>query len=178
MAAVAAAMEQHMAKMVADVLVGVLEQIGVRQIFGLIGDSLNPLGDAVRRSKIEWIGVRHEEGAALAAAGQAKLTGQLGVCAGTTGPGSAHLAAGPYQSARDDGALLALSGDMPSKLRGIDYVQTTEPDLLFRDVCLYTETVSSPTQAPGVIHQAISAAYAGRGVAHLTLPQDVIAAKA
>jgi pyruvate dehydrogenase (quinone) len=94
MAAVAAAKERQMAQMVADVLVGVLEQIGVRQIFGLIGDSLNPLGDAVRRSKIEWIGVRHEEGAALAAAGQAKLTRRLGVCAGTTGPGSTHLVAG------------------------------------------------------------------------------------
>src|SRR5262249_61829 len=72
---------------------------------------------------------------------------------------------------------LALSGDMPSKLRGVDYVQLTEPDLLFRDVALYTETISAPTQAPAVIHQAISAAYAGRGVAHLTLPQDVISAK-
>ena len=92
-----------MAQMVADVLVGVLEQIGVRQVFGLIGDSLNPLGDAVRRSKIEWIGVRHEEGAALAAAGQAKLTGRLGVCAGTTGPGSTHLVAGLYEAARDHG---------------------------------------------------------------------------
>src|SRR5215472_8979739 len=166
-----------MAQMVADVLVGVLEQIGVRQIFGLIGDSLNPLGDAVRRSKIEWIGVRHEEGAALAAAGQAKLTGRLGVCAGTTGPGSTHLVAGLYEAARDHAPVLALSGDMPSKLRGIDYVQTTEPDLLFRDVCLYTETISSPAQAPSVIHQAVSAAYAGRGVAHLTLPQDVISAR-
>jgi thiamine pyrophosphate-dependent acetolactate synthase large subunit-like protein len=159
-------------------LVGVLEQIGVRQIFGLIGDSLNPLGDAVRRSKIEWIGVRHEEGAALAAAGQAKLTGRLGVCAGTTGPGSTHLVAGLYEAARDHAPVLALSGDMPTRLRGIDYVQTTEPNLLFRDACLYTETVSSPAQAPTVIHQAISAAYAGRGVAHLTLPQDVISAKA
>src|SRR5215472_6008962 len=167
-----------MAQMVADVLVGVLEQIGVRQIFGLIGDSLNPLGDAVRRSMIEWIGVRHEEGAALAAAGQAKLTGRLGVCAGTTGPGSTHLVAGLYEAARDHAPVLALSGDMPSKLRGTDYVQTTEPNMLFRDVCLYTETLSSPAQAPAVIHQAISAAYAGRGVAHLTLPQDVIAAKA
>ncbi len=167
-----------MAQMVADVLVGALEQIGVRQIFGLIGDSLNPLGDAVRRSKIEWVGVRHEEGAALAAAGQAKLTGRLGVCAGTTGPGSTHLVAGLYEAARDHAPVLALSGDMPRKLRGTDYVQTTEPNLLFRDVCLYTETVSSPAQAPAVIHQAISAAYAGRGVAHLTLPQDVIAAKA
>src|SRR5215468_6561400 len=167
-----------MTKMVADVLVGVLEQIGVRQIFGLIGDSLNPLGDAVRRSTIEWIGVRHEEGAALAAAGQAKLTGRLGVCAGTTGPGSTHLVAGLYEAARDHAPVLALSGDMPSRLRGIDFVQMTEPDLLFRDVCLYTETISSPAQAPAVIHQAISAAYAGRGVAHLTLPQDVISAKA
>src|SRR5262249_45193354 len=93
--------ERQMSKMVADVLVRALEDIGVRQIFGLIGDSLNPLGDAVRRSKIEWIGVRHEEGAALAAAGQAKLTGRLGVCAGTTGPGSTHLVAGLYEASRD-----------------------------------------------------------------------------
>jgi thiamine pyrophosphate-dependent acetolactate synthase large subunit-like protein len=167
-----------MAKMVADVLVGVLEQIGVRQVFGLIGDSLNPLGDAVRRSKIEWIGVRHEEGAALSAAGQAKLTGRLGVCAGTTGPGSTHLVAGLYEAARDHAPVLALSGDMPRRMRGTDYVQTTEPNMLFRDVCLYSETVSSAAQAPAVIHQAIAAAYAGRGVAHLTLPQDVIAANA
>jgi pyruvate dehydrogenase (quinone) len=167
-----------MAQMVADVLVGVLEQIGVRHFFGLIGDSLNPLGDAVRRSKIEWIGVRHEEGAALAAAGQAKLTGRLGVCAGTTGPGSTHLVAGLYEAARDHAPVLALSGDMVTKLRGIDYFQTTEPDLLFRDVSLYTETITSAAQAPSVIHQAIAAAYAGPGVAHLTLPLDVMAAKA
>ena len=167
-----------MAQMVADVLVGVLEQIGVRQIFGLIGDSLNPLGDAVRRSKIEWIGVRHEEGAALAAAGQAKLTGRLGVCAGTTGPGSTHLVAGLYEAARDHAPVLALSGDMVSKMRGTDFFQATEPDLLFRDVSLYTETITSAAQAPALIHQAISAAYAGPGVAHLTLPLDVMKAKA
>src|ERR1700739_4323269 len=166
-----------MAQMVADVLVGVLEEIGVRQIFGLIGDSLNPLGDAVRRSKIEWIGVRHEEGAALAAAGQAKLTGRLGVCCGTTGPGSTHLVAGLYEAARDHAPVLALSGDMPRKMQGVDYFQTTKPDLLFRDVSLYTETIMSPEQAPAVIHQAVAAAYAGRGVAHLTLPQDVLSAR-
>ncbi len=167
-----------MAQTVAEVLVGVLEQIGVKHIFGLIGDSLNPLADAVRRSQIEWIGVRHEEGAALAAAGQAKLTSRLGVCAGTTGPGSTHLVAGLYEASRDHAPVLALSGDMPRKLQGIDYIQTTKPDLLFRDVAIYTQTVNSPEQAPGVIHQAIAAAYAGRSVAHLTLPQDVIAAKA
>jgi len=167
-----------MSKTVAELLVGVLEQIGVKHIFGLIGDSLNPLADAVRRSKIEWVGVRHEEGAALAAAGQAKLTGQLGVCAGTTGPGSTHLVAGLYEASRDHAPVLALSGDMPRRMHGIDFIQTTAPDLLFRDVSLYTETISSTTQASAVIHQAIAAAYAGPGVAHLTLPQDVIAAKA
>jgi thiamine pyrophosphate-dependent acetolactate synthase large subunit-like protein len=163
---------------VADILVGTLEQIGVKHIFGLIGDSLNPLADSVRRSNIEWVGVRHEEGAALAASGQAKLTGRLGVCCGTTGPGSTHLVAGLYEASRDHAPVLAISGDMMRKMHGTDFIQTTEPDLLFRDVSLYTQTISSPAQAPAVIHQAIAAAYAGRGVAHLTIPQDVFEAKA
>jgi pyruvate dehydrogenase (quinone) len=89
--------------------------------------------------------VRHEEGAALAAAGQAELTGELGVCCGTTGSGCTHLIAGP---SRDHAPALALSGDMPRQMHGTDYIQTTEPDLLFRDVSLYTETISSPAQAP------------------------------
>src|SRR5580700_4577345 len=167
-----------MSQTVAGQLVGVLEQLGVKHIFGLIGDSLNPLADAVRRSQIEWIGVRHEEGAALAAAGQAKLTGRLAVCAGTTGPGSNHLVAGLYEASRDHAPVLALSGDMPRKMQGTDFIQTTSPDLLFRDVSLYTETISAAAQAPAVIHQAIAAAYAGPGVAHLTLPQDVLSANA
>src|ERR1700731_4893780 len=170
--------ERQMSQTVADVLVGVLEQTGVKQIFGLIGDSLNALADALRRSHIEWIGVRHEEGAALAAAGQAKLTGHLAVCAGTTGPGSTHLVAGLYEASRDHAPVLALSGDMPRQFQGTDYIQTTAPDLLFRDVALYTETISSPSQAPAVIHQAIASAYAGGGVVHLTLLQDVIGARA
>src|ERR1700678_3222285 len=167
-----------MSETVADVLVGTLQQIGIKQIFALIGDSLNPLADAIRRSSIEWIGVRHEEGAALAASGQAKLTGQLAVCAGTTGPGSTHLVAGLYEACRDHAPVLAISGDMARKMHGTDFIQTTEPDLLFRDVSLYTETIASPAQAPAVIHQAIAAAYAGRGVAHLTVPQDVFQSKA
>src|ERR1700677_3858837 len=167
-----------MSQTVAHTLVDVLERIGVTHIFGLIADSLNPIGDAVRHSHIEWIGVRHEEGAALAASGQSKLAGNLAVCAGTTGRGSTHLVAGLYEASRDHAPVLALSGDMPRQFQGTDYIQTTEPDLLFRDVALYTQTISSPSQAPAVIHQAIASAYAGRGVAHLTLPQDVIGAKA
>src|SRR5271157_5899536 len=166
-----------MSQTVAAALVDTLEKIGVRHIFGLISDSLNPIGDVVRRSKIEWIGVRHEEGAALAAAGQAKLTGRLGVCCGSTGPGSTHLIAGLYEASRDHAPVLAISGDMPRQLEGIDYFQATNPNMLFRDVSLYTETISSPAQAPVVIHEAIAAAYAGRGVAHLTVPVDVLTAK-
>jgi len=167
-----------MSQTVATILVGALEKIGVKQIFGLIADSLNPIGDVVRQSKIEWIGVRHEEGAALAAAGQAKLTGRLGVCCGSTGPGSTHLIAGLYEASRDHAPVLAISGDMPRQLEGIDYFQATDTNTLFRDVSLYTETISSPGQAPALIHQAIAAAYAGRGVAHLTVPVDVLTAKA
>lgn len=166
-----------MSQTVSDILVAALEKIGVKFIFGLIGDSLNPLADAVRRSSIEWIGVRHEEGAALAAAGLAKLTGQLAVCCGTTGPGSTHLVAGLYEAARDHAPVLAISGDMQRKMQGIDFIQTTKPDLLFRDVAIYTETISTAEQASNVIHQAIAAAYAGRGVAHLTIPQDIMSAK-
>lgn len=164
----------RMSRTVAQMIVETLEQVGVRQIFGLIGDSLNPLGDAVRRSNIEWIGVRHEEGAALAAAGQAQLTGRLAVCAGTTGPGSNHLVAGLYEANRSHAPVLALSGEMSRRTKGIEFVQSTEPDLLFRDVSLYTQTISSAAQAAGAVQQAIATAYAGPGVAHLTLPQDVL----
>lgn len=167
-----------MSETVADTLVAVLDQIGVKHVFGLMGDSLDPLADAIQRSRLEWIGVRHEEGAALAAAGQAKLTGRLAVCAGTTGPGSTHLITGLYEASRDHAPVLALSADMPRKMQGPDCIQATKPDLLLRDVCLYTQTIPSPEQAPGLIHQAIAAAYGGRGVAHLTLPRDVIGARA
>src|ERR1700745_3650653 len=133
-----------MTQSVASALVDVLEKIGVKQIFGLIGDSLNPLADAVRHSSIEWIGVRHGEGGgALAAACQANLTVRLAVCCGTTGPGGTHLVAGLYEANRDHAPVLALSGGMPRKLQGIEYFQTTDSNQLFRDASLYTETVSS-----------------------------------
>src|SRR5215208_8274525 len=104
-----------MAKTVAELLVETLAAVGVRQVFGVVGDALNPLTDAIRRQKvIEWVGVRHEEGAALAAAGQAKLTGQLGVCCGTTGPGGNHLVAGLYEARKDHAPVLAISGGVPA----------------------------------------------------------------
>src|SRR4051794_7518018 len=136
-----------MAQTVAEILVETLARIGVRQIFGVVGDALNPLTDAVRRQKaIQWIGVRHEEGAALAAAGQAKLTGQLGVCCGTTGPGGNHLVAGLYEARKDHAPVLAISGGVPAAKRGIDYLQEGSPDLLFRDVAVYPKPSQRPSR--------------------------------
>ncbi len=166
-----------MSKTVAELLVETLAEIGVRQVFGIVGDALNPFTDAIRRQHVvEWIGVRHEEGAALAAAGQAKLTGRLGVCCGTTGPGGNHLVAGLYEARKDHAPVLAISGGVPSNLRGTDYLQEDSPDLLFRDVAVYTQTLGAAEQAPAVFHQAIAAAYGERGVAHLSIPPDVFSA--
>src|SRR3954467_6722830 len=168
-----------MAGTVADLLVETLAEIGVRQIFGVVGDALNPFTEAIRRQdKLEWIGVRHEEGAALAAAGQAKLTGRLGVCCGTTGPGGNHLVPGLYEARKDHAPVLAISGDVPLAKRGIDYLQEDNPNLLFRDVAVYTQLVAAPEQAPHIFHQAIASAYGERGVAHINIPPDVFAARA
>jgi len=168
-----------MAATVADLLVETLADIGVRQIFGIVGDALNPFTEAVRRQdRIEWVGVRHEEGAALAAAGQGKLTGRLGVCCGTTGPGGNHLVAGLYEARKDHAPVLAISGDVPLAKKGSDFSQEDDPNLLFRDVAAYTQMVSAPEQAPAVFHQAIASAYAGRGVAHVNIPPEIFASKA
>src|SRR4051794_37991449 len=156
-----------MSATVAELLVETLAAVGVRQVFGVVGDALNPLTEAIRRQdRIEWIGVRHEEGAALAAAGQAKLTGRLGVCCGTTGPGGNHLVAGLYEARKDHAPVLAISGGVPSAKRGIDYPQEDVPDLLFRDVAVYTQTIASPAPAPAVFHQAMHRGHCTRGRAH------------
>jgi pyruvate dehydrogenase (quinone) len=166
-----------MSSTVAELLVETLAEIGVRQVFGIVGDALNPFTDAIRRqNRIEWVGVRHEEGAALAAAGQAKLTGHMGVCCGTTGPGGTDLVPGLYEARKDHAPVLAISGGVESHLRGTDYLQDNNPDLLFRDVAIYTQTIGAAEQAPAVFHQAIAEAYGARGVAHICIPPDVFAA--
>ena len=163
---------------VADLLVETLADIGVKQVFGIVGDALNPFTDAIGHSKrLEWIGVRHEEGAALAAAGQAKLTGCLGVCCGTTGPGGTHLVAGLYEARKDHAPVLAITGDVEQAKAGTDGFQENSPDLLFRDVACYTQTIASPESAPGIIRAAIAAAYGERGVAHISVPPEVFKAR-
>jgi pyruvate dehydrogenase (quinone) len=168
-----------MSRTVAELLVDTLAKIGVEHVFGVVGDALNPFTHALDANDgIEWIGVRHEEGGALAAAGQAKLTGRLGVCCGTTGPGGNHLVAGLYEARKDNAPVLAITDGVPAEKRGTDYLQEDDPMLLFRDVAVYSQLIAAPEQAAAVIREAIAAAYAERGVAHINVPPDVFSAKA
>jgi pyruvate dehydrogenase (quinone) len=167
-----------MAKTVGELLTSTLGDIGATQVFGIVGDALNAFTEAIRQDKrMRWLGVRHEEGAALAAAGQAKLTGRLGVCAGTTGPGATHLLAGLYEARHDHAPVLAISGDVSTSMGGIDYLQAADHVQAFRDACVYSASIVSADAAPAQIHEAIAAAYGQRGVALLNIPQDIFAAK-
>jgi pyruvate dehydrogenase (quinone) len=167
-----------MSKTIGEVLTATLGDIGATQVFGVVGDALNSFTDAIRRDKrMQWLGVRHEEGAALAAAGQAKLTGRLGVCAGTTGPGATHLLAGLYEARHDHAPVLAIAGDVATSMQGIDFLQAADHVQAFRDVCVYSASIVSADAAPAQIHEAIATAYGQRGVALLNIPQDVFQAK-
>lgn len=173
-----------MATTVADQLITALVDAGVRRIYGIVGDSLNPVVDAVRRSGgaakggIDWIHVRHEEAAAFAASADAQLTGELAVCAGSCGPGNLHLINGLYDAHRSGAPVLAIASHIPSTEIGQGYFQETHPDRLFVECSLYTELISNASQAPGVIRSAMQAAVTGGGVSVITLPGDVAMASA
>ncbi len=159
---------------VSEMLVEGLVDHGVEQVFGVVGDALNSFTDAIRRRDgIEWVGVRHEEVAAFAAGAQAQLTGRLGVCAGTVGPGSIHLLNGLYDAAKSHAPVLAITGQVEVGLLGTNYFQEIDADALFRDVSVFNHTIVSPSQMPVLAEQAIEAALGQQGVAVLTLPGDI-----
>ena len=165
-----------MAQTVAEQLVQTLMEAGVRRVYGLVGDSLNPVTDAIRRSRqIEWIHVRHEEAAAFAAAADAELTGSLAVCAGSCGPGNLHLINGLFDAHRNMVPVLAIAAHIPSSEIGTGYFQETHPDQLFRECSHYCELVSHPRQFPRVLQSAMQHAIARRGVSVVVLPGDVAA---
>src|ERR1700710_937944 len=159
---------------IAEMLVTSLADLGVRTMWGVVGDALNPVTDAIRcEDRIEWIGTRHEEVAAFAAGAQAQLTGQLGVCMGTVGPGSIHLLNGLYDAKKSHAPVLAICGQVPLSELGTDMFQEIDNDLVFRDVAAFTRTLTSPEQAVTTIEQAVQAALNAPGVAVITLPGDV-----
>jgi pyruvate dehydrogenase (quinone) len=162
------------ARTVARVIVDALSELGVRQVFGVVGDALNPVTDAIRTTDdVEWVGCRHEEAAAFAASAQSQLTDRLGVCMGTVGPGSIHLLNGLYDAAKSRTPVLAIAGQVPLAEMGSDYFQEVDNDLLFRDVAVFRATVTSPDQLPQLLETAVRSALGRRGVAVLTVPGDV-----
>ena len=164
-----------MTKRVCEMILDIIEPVSTRQFFGMTGDTLNPLLDAIRRDgRFEWMGVRHEEAGAFAAGAQAKLTGKLGLCAGTTGPGALHLINGLYDAKRDRVPVLAITGHIPTSEQGSTYFQETNLKAIFEDICVYNQYVSNPNQMPRMLQQAIQMALTEGGVAHLSIPSDVI----
>jgi len=166
-------------KTVADQFAETLVAAGVKRIYGIVGDSLNGLTDAVRRQgKIEWLHVRHEEVAAFAAGAEAHLTGELAVCAGSCGPGNLHLINGLFDCQRSRLPVLAIAAHIPSAEIGSDYFQETHPQILFKECSHYCELVSSANQMPRTLEIAIREAVGRSGVSVVVIPGDVTLQKA
>jgi len=159
---------------VADQFASVLAEAGVKRIYGIVGDSLNGLTDAIRRqARIEWVHLRHEEVAAFAAGGEAHLTGSIAVCAGSCGPGNLHLINGLFDCHRSRLPVLAIAAHIPSPEIGSSYFQETHPENLFKECSHWCELVSSPAQMPRAVEIAIREAVGKRGVSVVVLPGDV-----
>ncbi|MFI5801386.1 thiamine pyrophosphate-dependent enzyme [Streptomyces sp. NPDC051561] len=163
-----------MTRTVGRLFADTLEELGVQHVFGVVGDALNPLTDAIRTSKsVSWVGCRHEEAAAFAAGAQSQLSDTIGVCMGTVGPGAVHLLNGLYDAAKSGTPVLAVAGQVPLAEVGTDYFQEVDNDLLFKDVAVFRATVTSPEQLPGLLEVAVRTAIGRRGVAVLTVPGDI-----
>ncbi|MFE4593225.1 pyruvate dehydrogenase [Streptomyces laurentii] len=161
---------------VAEQFVDILVRAGVQRLYGVVGDSLNPVVDAIRRTDgIDWIQVRHEETAAFAAGAEAQISGRLAACAGSCGPGNLHLINGLYDAHRSMAPVLALASHIPSSEIGLGYFQETHPDQLFRECSHYSELISNPGQMPRLLHTAIQHAVGQGGVSVVSLPGDIAA---
>lgn len=163
-----------MASTVAEQVAATLGAAGVKRIYGVVGDSLNGVTDALRRQGgIDWVHVRHEEAAAFAAGAEAHLTGELAVCAGSCGPGNLHLINGLFDCHRSRVPVLAIAAHIPSPEIGSGYFQETHPEQLFRECSHYCELVSDPAQMPRSLEIAVRTAIGERGVSVIVLPGDI-----
>lgn len=166
-----------MSKTVCDAIVETLAAVGVKQMLGVPGDAINNLIDSLRRDgNVRFIQVRHEEVAAFAASAGAKLSGELAVCCGTSGPGAVHLLNGLYDARMDHAPVLAITGQVQTSELGHDYHQEIDLQSLFDDVCVYNTTLTNVEHAPRVIAAACQAAITRRGVAHVSIPRDLAGA--
>lgn len=162
------------AKTVAELLVSELADAGVRRIYGIVGDSLNPVSDALRRDgRIDFVQMRHEESGAFAASAEAQLTGKLACCAGTAGPGNLHLINGLYDAWRSYAPVFAIASHIPSSQIGMSYFQETHPERVFEECSVYCELASTAEQMPRIIQTGIQKAISEQGVSTVAIPGDV-----
>lgn len=158
---------------VAEQIVEMLEEAGIKRIYGVTGDSLNEINDAVRRQgKIQWVQVRHEETGAFAAGAEAQLTGHLACCAGSSGPGHVHLINGVYDAHRTNAPVVVLASTCLYKDFGTNYFQETNTIKLFDDCSYYNQLAVSPYQAPRMLQQAMQTAITLKGVGVFGIPGD------
>src|SRR6202453_483285 len=163
-----------MAHRVADELISRLVEAGVERLYGVVGDSLNPVTDALRiNGKVKWIHVRHEETAAFAAGAEAQLSGKLAACGGSCGPGNLHLINGLFDAHRSNAPVLAIASHIPSSEIGTGYLQETHPEILFKECSHYCELISNPKQFERVLHIAMQSALGEGGEGVIVLPGDV-----
>src|SRR5256714_920825 len=164
-----------MAKTGGDTLIDTIQDWGVEVIFGLPGDGINGIMEALRtrQDKIRFIQVRHEESAAFMACAYAKYTGKLGVCLGTSGPGGIHLLNGLYDAKLDSQPVLALTGMHHHDLIGTLAQQDVELDKLFEDVTVFNQRVMGVTHVENLVDLACRTAISYRGVAHIAFPTDL-----
>lgn len=165
-----------MGLLVADALVETAVRAGVERVYGVIGDSLNPIGDAIRRNgRLRWVHVRHEEVAAFAAGAEAQLTGRVTMCAGSAGPGHLHLVNGLYDANRSRAPVFALASVIQSAEIGGSFFQETDPHSVFAGCSVYGASCSTKEQAPRVFEMAFQHAIARQGVAVVELSGDTAA---
>ena len=168
-------MGHPMGRIASEDLVERLIDWGVDTVFGLPGDGINGIMEGLRRhrDRIRFLLVRHEEAAAFMATAHAKATGRLGVCLATSGPGAVHLLNGLYDAKLDHMPVLAVTGMQETSVLGTGYQQEVHLEHLYNDVAEYNLIVDNPVQLPGVVDIAVRTALARRGVAHLSLPNDI-----
>ena len=167
-----------MSRRVADVMVEVLAQAGAQRCYGVPGDTLNYFTDAVRRSDLRWVHVRHEEAGAMAAGADALLTGELALCAGSCGPGSLHFINGLWESNRNRAPVVLIASQIVSDELGFDFPQEVDFKAVYAAGTVFCEEIRTPAQARRMTAMAAQAALAKRGVAVLIVPVDVSQAKA
>ncbi|EGV30832.1 Pyruvate dehydrogenase (cytochrome) [Thiorhodococcus drewsii AZ1] len=163
-----------MSTSVSEVIVDTLVQAGTRRCYGIVGDTINHFTDAIRRSELDWVHVRHEEVGGLAAGGEAYMTGELAACAGTCGPGSLHFLNGIFESHRNGAPVVLIASNVDRHEEGLGFPQEVDQKRLYEQCSVFCERISHPDQARRITAQAAQAALARRGVAVVIVNGDIL----